>query len=86
MKRITQITTVSALAGLGLSACGGSNGSAPPAMAQPPPSMGQSLDTAAVLALAQKTSETATPFAVNDGALSLTDTSDDMPPVAIDGM
>ncbi|HEY3731686.1 MAG TPA: hypothetical protein VGL28_10565 [Steroidobacteraceae bacterium] len=85
MKRITLITTVSALAGLGLSACGGSNSSAP-AMTQPPPSMGASLDTAGVLALAQKTSETATPFAVNDGALTLTDTSDNAPPLAIDGM
>lgn len=85
MKRITQITTVSALAALGLSACGGSNSSAP-AMTPPPPAMGQSLDTAAVLALAQKSSETATAFAVNDGALTLTDTSDDTPPVLIDGM
>ncbi|HEY1725864.1 MAG TPA: hypothetical protein VGF89_10595 [Steroidobacteraceae bacterium] len=85
MKRITRITTVSALAGLGLSACGGGNSSGP-AMTQPPPSMGQTLDTNAVLALAQKTSDSAAPIAVDDGALSLSDTSEDTAPVAINGM
>jgi len=39
-----------------------------------PPSQG--LDTARVLALAESTSETASPIAVNGGALTLTDTSD----------
>lgn len=42
----------------------------------PPVSGAQSLDTAAVLAQARQTSETASPYAVNSGALTLTDTSD----------
>ena len=43
-----------------------------------PPTMttGQSLNTAGVLAQARVTSETASPYAVNGGSLTLTDTSD----------
>jgi hypothetical protein len=44
----------------------------------------QQLDTAQVLALAQQTSETSSPFQVNDGALTLTDTSDSTQAVGID--
>jgi hypothetical protein len=44
----------------------------------------QQLDTAQVLALAQQTSETSSPFQVNDGALTLTDTSDSTPAIGID--
>jgi hypothetical protein len=44
------------------------------------------LDTAQVLALAKQTSETSSPFAVNGGALTLTDTSDTSEPISVDGM
>ncbi len=43
----------------------------------------QSLDTAQVLALAQVQSETAVPFAVNGGALTLDDTSDATQPAMV---
>jgi len=39
-----------------------------------------------VLALAQKTSEVNSPFQVDDGALTLTDTSESSGPIGIDGM
>jgi hypothetical protein len=46
-------------------------------------STAQALDTAQVLALAQQTSETSTPFAVNGNALTLTDTSETSAPVSV---
>ncbi len=46
----------------------------------------KSLDTAGVLAIAQQTSETSTPFPVDGGALVLTDTSETSEPISIDGM
>jgi hypothetical protein len=51
--------------------------------APPPPSTSQSLDTAQVLALAQKTSETDAPTAVNGGALTINDTSETSAPVSV---
>ncbi|MDB6086129.1 MAG: hypothetical protein JWN43_4010 [Gammaproteobacteria bacterium] len=52
----------------------------------PPPSTSQSLDTAQVLALAQQTSETSSPIAVNGGALTLNDTSETSAPIAVNAM
>jgi hypothetical protein len=49
----------------------------------PPASTSQSLDTAQVLALAQHTSESAAPTAVNGGALTLNDTSDTSAPIPV---
>jgi hypothetical protein len=46
-------------------------------------SSAQALDTAQVLALAQQTSETGTPFAVNGNALTLTDTSETSSPIGV---
>lgn len=51
--------------------------------APPPPSTSQSLDTAQVLALAQHTSESDAPTAVNGGALTLNDTSETSAPIAV---
>jgi len=48
--------------------------------------MSQQLDTAHVLALAQQTSDTSSPFQVDDGALTLTDTSDTSVPISVIGM
>jgi len=45
-----------------------------------------SLDTAQVLAQAKETSETSAPYAVNDGAMRLTDTSDTSEPLGINGI
>jgi hypothetical protein len=52
----------------------------------PPASTVQSLDTAAVLEMAQTTSETADPIAVDDGAVVLTDTSETTDPISVDAM
>ncbi len=45
-----------------------------------------SLSTGDVLTLAQKTSETASPYAVDGGALMLTDTSETSEPLSINAM
>jgi hypothetical protein len=49
----------------------------------PPVSSTMALDTAQVLALAQVTSETSSPFSVNGGAFSLTDTSETSAPISV---
>lgn len=68
-----------------LAACNNNNhpdASLPPvAIPQTP----QALDTAHVLTLAQKTSETGSPFAVNGGLITLTDTSETASPVSVNG-
>jgi hypothetical protein len=57
------------------------NASLPPvAIPQTP----QALDTAQVLTLAQKTSETGSPFAVNGGLITLSDTSETSSPITVD--
>lgn len=82
VKHRIAILGVAAIAAGSMSACGGDNGQA----AMPPPSMtGQSLDSAQVLAQARHTSETSSPYPVNDGALVLTDASDTAEPISING-
>jgi hypothetical protein len=61
---------------------GGSASSTPP-VTTPPASNVMALDTAQVLALAQVTSETSSPFMVNGGALVITDTSETTSPIAV---
>ncbi len=84
MKHGMAILGVAAIAAGSISACGGDNGQA---VAAPPPARvaNQSLDTAQVLAQARDTSETSSPFPVNDGAVVLTDTSDTAEPMSING-
>jgi hypothetical protein len=53
---------------------------------QPPPQTTQSLDTSQVLAIAQKTSETASPLPVDGGAVTLNDTSETTAPIAVNAM
>ena len=89
MKFTHIVAAGAAVAALAVSACNMNNNNtantsptapspptAPVTPTPPPPATGQSLDTAAVLAQARVTSETASPYAVNSGALTLTDTSD----------
>ena len=66
-----------------LSGCGGSNESA--AMSPPltTPS-GQGLVTSQVLAQARQSSESAEPYAVNDAAVSLLDSSETTDPINLD--
>jgi len=45
-----------------------------------------SVDTAQVLALARRPSETGAPFPVNDGALTLNDTRETSVPIAVNTM
>ena len=52
----------------------------------PPVSTSQSLSTAQVLALAQKTSETSAPLVVNGGAVTINDTSESAPPIPVSAM
>ncbi len=52
----------------------------------PPPPTVQSLDTAAVLAMAMMSSETSDPIMVNEGAVVLTDTSETTAPITLDAM
>ena len=67
---------VAAVAAASLSACGGGGAAG---VATTPSVSGvttQSLDTAQVLTQAREASETGVPFAVNEGQLVLSDTSD----------
>lgn len=84
MKHRMAILGAAAIAAGSISACGGDNGQT---AAVPPPARVtiQSLDTAQVLAQARHTSETSSPYSVNDGALVLTDTSDTAEPISISG-
>jgi hypothetical protein len=66
-----------------LSGCGGSDESA--AMSPPPTTPpGQGLVTSQVLAQARQSSETSDPYAVNDGAVSLLDSSETTDPITLD--
>jgi hypothetical protein len=68
-------------------ACGGSDGDSASSTTSnlplPAPTTTTQLDTAQVLALAQVTSETSSPFVVNGGAVVLTDTSETTAPIAV---
>lgn len=77
------IPLVSVVAGSLLSACGGGGNSGPPVSQGPQP---QALDTAEVLAQARVSSETSEPYAVDDGALTLTDTSETSEPINVNMM
>jgi hypothetical protein len=83
-----RIVVISAtLAVASLSACGGhSEPAGSPTPPSPPMSQQQSLDTEGVADLARSTSETGTAFAVNEGALRITDTSETTEPVSLNGM
>ena len=79
MKLNIALIVAAAIAAAALSACGGDN-----SQASMPAS--QQLDTAQVLALAQKTSEVSTPIVVDGGMLTLTDTSDTTDAISVNGM
>lgn len=91
MKCRMAILGVAAVAAGSISACGGGGGGGDSgqamatAMPAPPSVTHQSLDTAQVLAQARHTSETSSPYPVNDDALVLTDTRDTTEPVSING-
>jgi hypothetical protein len=88
-----KITSVgAAVAVLLLAACGhdhstsGMTSMPPPSNpppSSPPPSSTTSVTTSQLLTEAQQTSETAAPFVVNDGAFTITDSSDTTAPITV---
>jgi ABC-type glycerol-3-phosphate transport system substrate-binding protein len=67
-----------------LTACGGgSSSSSSITIPSSATASAESLDTAGVLAQAQHTSEISVPYQVNDGALTLTDTSETSEPISV---
>ena len=95
--RIALLIGSTAVVCMALASCGGNGGSAPamtPSAATPPPppppppmTMTMDLDTAAVLAIVQtKTSETAEPFQVDNGAVEVIPVGDETSaPISVDG-
>jgi hypothetical protein len=84
MKPKLALLTAVGMAAL-VSACGDDHNT-PPMMPATPTSTAQALDTAQVLALAKESSETTSPFAVDEGALTLTDTSETTEPISLNTM
>jgi hypothetical protein len=71
--------------------CGGSGASMAPSatattQSPAPQAHTQSLDTGQLLEQARQVSETADPYAVNDGVLKLTDTSDETDPILVNAV
>jgi hypothetical protein len=85
MKRKAAIFSAMGVAAGLVSGCGGGDDTAATTPPPTPPS-NVSLDTQGVLALALVSSESTSPFAVDDGAVVLTDTSETTEPVAVDMM
>jgi hypothetical protein len=81
--KLAILTSVGLAAGL-VSGCGSETGQSS-AATTPPFSTTQSLDTQKVLAQAQMPMDTTTPYAVDGGALTLTDTSETGEPLSING-
>ncbi len=74
-------------AAIGVAACHHNNNGSTTSTAMTPPPTSTSttmvLDTPLALGLAEQTSETSAPFAVNNNAVTFTDTSDTTSPVPI---
>jgi hypothetical protein len=87
MKSKLAILAGGALAASLVTACGGgSSGGTTTPPPTPPPSSNLALDTSEVLALALKPSETESPLPVDDGGVTLTDTSETSAPIAVAAM
>ena len=87
MKSKLAILAGGALAASLVSGCGGGGSggtTAPPPT--PPPTSNLALNTEEVLALALQPSESQAPLPVDDGAVTITDTSDTTAPIAVAAM
>jgi len=88
---IALLISSTAVVCLALASCGGGGASvpraAPPAPPAAPPPVTMDLNTAAVLAIVQtKTSETAEPFQVDNGAVEVIPVGDETSaPISVDG-
>jgi hypothetical protein len=82
--KLAIMTGVGLAAGL-VSGYGGGPGQGAAGLS-PPVSTSQSLDTEKLLAQARVSSETGAPYAVDGGALTLTDTSETSEPLSLNGM
>ena len=83
--RTLVLSAVGLSAGMLVAGCS-SNSSAPTTTVAPPPPVSQTTtqaNTSQVLGIAQETSEVDTPFVVNGGAFTITDTSDTTDPLPI---
>jgi hypothetical protein len=84
-RRLATLTSIGLVATV-VTACGGDSGSSSGSTAPPPAAGNLAWGTDEVLALALKPSDTASPLAVNSGALTLTDTSETADPVNVNPM
>jgi hypothetical protein len=84
MKSRYALMAAAALAATALIGCSGGYSAGNTYTPSMPPPVAQSLDTPQVLAQAQQPSETSSPYQVADGALTLTDTSEDSEPISVD--
>jgi hypothetical protein len=86
--KLAIITGVGLAAGLvsGCGSSGGGQGATTSATPPPPASTSMALNTEMVLAQARVTSETASPYTVDGGAVTLTDTSETSEPISVVGM
>jgi hypothetical protein len=82
--KLAIMTSLGLAAGL-VSGCGSEQGQSAAGIT-PPVSTSQSLNTEKLLAQARAPSETNAPYAVDGGALTLTDTSETSEPLSINGM
>ena len=84
MKAKLLIAATAAGLAASLSSCGGSSTAALPPPMTPAPPVAMAIKTAQILGEAQQPSESAEPYAVNNGVLVFTDTSDTSEPITID--
>jgi hypothetical protein len=85
-RKLAIMTSVGLAAGLVSGCGGGDSGQAAGGGGGSTTPTSVSLSTGDVLTLAQKASETAAPFAVDAGALTLTDTSETSEPINVNAM
>jgi len=86
MKTKLAIMTSVGLAASLMSGCGGDQGQTTSGSTMPPASTAQSLDTQQVLTQAKMTSDSSAPYTVDNGQLTLTDTSETSDPISVNGM
>lgn len=85
-RKLAIMTSVGVVAGLVSGCGGGDNGQTAAGGGSANPPSAVSLATVDVLSLAQKSSETASPYVIDGGAIVLTDTSETSEPINVNAM